>query len=153
MSEFFKIVWGMIIALTISACFFLFSIVVTALLSCYVFILYNMWGHPEKVGFLENTYALITTMIYLSFLGVLVSKFRYLFNTTVMLNERIDETQRRDEPKIEAACETLVMRYQALHEIATKAAEVMGKNIYPKPDVADDHPWAILSRLREELSR
>lgn len=64
-----------------------------------------------------------------------------------------DTLQSEGVQDIEDACETLVMRYQALHEIATKAADVMGKNIYPKPDVADDNPWAILSRLREELSR
>ena len=64
-----------------------------------------------------------------------------------------DEMQSQGVQDIEDACETVVMRYQALHEIATKAAEVMGKNIYPKPDVSEDHPWSILSRLREELSR
>ena len=72
------------------------------------------------------------------------------------LRERLfqhDELQSQGVQDIEDACETVVMRYQALHDIATKAADVMAKNIYPKPDAPDDHPWAILSRLREELSR
>ncbi|SDY54801.1 hypothetical protein [Citreimonas salinaria] len=33
------------------------------------------------------------------------------------------------------------------------AEKVMGRHIYPKPDVPPDHPFAVLCRLRAALAR
>lgn len=34
-----------------------------------------------------------------------------------------------------------------------QCVDVMGRSIYPKPDVADDHPWSVLERARALIEK
>lgn len=52
---------------------------------------------------------------------------------------------RENLQRAEAQCERLTVA-------ARDAERVMAKHIYPKPDVAVDHPYAVLCRLREALA-
>lgn len=44
-------------------------------------------------------------------------------------------------------------RIEVLEVALSECVSVMSRSIYPKPDVSEDHPWAVLSRARALLEK